>query len=1091
MGKEPERRTLLVTTVDIGDGRSDKVHLREGDSPLDAAKALCRRNGLPEEVVEPLRQHIQSHLQAAQQGAEEESGEAAGIQTQQAAKQQPSGQRSRPRSAKPAGLHGPHEAKPSAEGPPAPERGHQHAAKDAEALKENAQPAQVLWNQVATEDDQLDALSVDAHPPSRSREMDQELNDLIAGAASGRRKSAEDALLYEGPELPSRPCTVPNGRLSRGTGSSVFDRLYKQAFSGTYSTKFQRDGSEAPPERTASAAKQAWAKQEPDWDSQGNSPRGSHVGAKCGDRLYVNGMLARSKRLAQAEARKAERQAAELKEVTGRPHITAMARAMRRQSSEPFTWDRLYASLANKTAEERRAAYKKAEAEQEAKQCTFHPSLDTHSSHIVAQRNKAAKENKLDHHEHLYQEALQRRERALNYAQWIPEDCTFHPQISARHSAPSDFGLSLLERMEQHEQMANTRRDAEKYKGQHPLDPDTGRPLFQPLTGRPPAANRNQAHMPVGDYLYGLREGQQDRIGLRGELVQAQFAAEASMPHANARSRTLMARLQARRFRQIYEYLAQVGEVYGQGLDLIGLVTSGGEGLLDTLDGEVKADVEAAARLLAARGMPPAQDPARQLNPMEAIPTGLDLLPAQAEAGDAPSPPEAQQLLITLEAFVGLMAEVVAAGRGIPRAYLLPSPVAKQPDQDLTFHPEISKRSKALARGRRPNGQPVHEALALEGEMTREKLQAMKSMHAENELLGCTFEPALNTKRADQGRAMLLTQMLTSHDPSTFVREWEARGLHGTITESLSQGSSPRGPLPDTGRSLGHMQQKLHDQYDLTEASKGSPQQQLPGSHRPQDESQPGRQQPQPEPQQPLADPMQQQAQQSLPTPSQHQVAGGQVDRAQQGSATRAAKHALREPAEGSGQQGSGTTRLAGTRRSELTQSGSQPDGHAWRVQAPVVSQAKQPATGAVQAGRQPGGLVAASVPGPSSATGAGRLEAGKKPQSSSVEVPGAHVAKTLGIDAHGQPKQALQQPIGGVQQSKLQPEAFRETSFKVGPAAPQAPSSQEDFRIPARAARRLDMDAAATQQQGKLGSIAARAEQWVSAANGAPLGAR
>ena len=49
----------------------------------------------------------------------------------------------------------------------------------------------------------------------------------------------------------------------------------------------------------------------------------------------------------------------------------------------------------------------------------------------------------------------------------------------------------------------------------------------------------------------------------------------------------------------------------GQGLDLIGLVTSGGEGLLDTLDGEVKADVEASARLLVARGLPPAQDPAR------------------------------------------------------------------------------------------------------------------------------------------------------------------------------------------------------------------------------------------------------------------------------------------------------------------------------------------------------------------------------------------------------------------------------------------------------------------------------------------------
>lgn len=34
MSSESERRTLLVTTVDIGEGRSDKVHLREGDSPL-------------------------------------------------------------------------------------------------------------------------------------------------------------------------------------------------------------------------------------------------------------------------------------------------------------------------------------------------------------------------------------------------------------------------------------------------------------------------------------------------------------------------------------------------------------------------------------------------------------------------------------------------------------------------------------------------------------------------------------------------------------------------------------------------------------------------------------------------------------------------------------------------------------------------------------------------------------------------------------------------------------------------------------------------------------------------------------------------
>ena len=60
-----------------------------------------------------------------------------------------------------------------------------------------------------------------------------------------------------------------------------------------------RAGSGPAPERITSAGKQAWGKQETGWDSPGDSPRGNHAGTKCGDRLYVSGMLALSKRLAQ------------------------------------------------------------------------------------------------------------------------------------------------------------------------------------------------------------------------------------------------------------------------------------------------------------------------------------------------------------------------------------------------------------------------------------------------------------------------------------------------------------------------------------------------------------------------------------------------------------------------------------------------------------------------------------------------------------------------------------------------------------------------------------------------------------------------
>ncbi len=40
---------------------------------------------------------------------------------------------------------------------------------------------------------------------------------------------------------------------------------------------------------------------------------------------------------------------------------------------------------------------------------------------------------------------------------------------------------------------------------EHPMDPATGRPLFQPAIGRAPHYRRNQHGLPVGEYLYGMR----------------------------------------------------------------------------------------------------------------------------------------------------------------------------------------------------------------------------------------------------------------------------------------------------------------------------------------------------------------------------------------------------------------------------------------------------------------------------------------------------------------------------------------------------------------------------------------------------------
>ena len=66
---------------------------------------------------------------------------------------------------------------------------------------------------------------------------------------------------------------------------------------------------------------------------------------------------------------------------------------------------------------------------------------------------------------------------------------------------------------------------------------------------------------------------------------------------------TLMARLKAKRFRQIFHYLDQDQDGI---IDLLDL-TTGEEGLMETLDPEVRADVEAAAHVLAAHQPTPRQ----------------------------------------------------------------------------------------------------------------------------------------------------------------------------------------------------------------------------------------------------------------------------------------------------------------------------------------------------------------------------------------------------------------------------------------------------------------------------------------------------
>ncbi len=63
--KQHQQPVLLVTTVDIGGGRSDRIEVRRGDDPSDVARAFCTRHGLPPAIVAPLTGHLEDNLRKA------------------------------------------------------------------------------------------------------------------------------------------------------------------------------------------------------------------------------------------------------------------------------------------------------------------------------------------------------------------------------------------------------------------------------------------------------------------------------------------------------------------------------------------------------------------------------------------------------------------------------------------------------------------------------------------------------------------------------------------------------------------------------------------------------------------------------------------------------------------------------------------------------------------------------------------------------------------------------------------------------------------------------------------------------------------
>jgi len=65
-----EAPLILVTTVDIGEGRSDCIEVRQGEDPLNLAIAFVEKHALPVAITDALAQHLRDNLLEAAEAAD-------------------------------------------------------------------------------------------------------------------------------------------------------------------------------------------------------------------------------------------------------------------------------------------------------------------------------------------------------------------------------------------------------------------------------------------------------------------------------------------------------------------------------------------------------------------------------------------------------------------------------------------------------------------------------------------------------------------------------------------------------------------------------------------------------------------------------------------------------------------------------------------------------------------------------------------------------------------------------------------------------------------------------------------------------------
>lgn len=478
--------------------------------------------------------------------------------------------------------------------------------------------------------------------------------------------------------------------------------------------------------------------------------------ASYGERLYQEGMEgARQKEEARKYLKEKEIEK-ELEEATFHPQISKLAQSMKTRESHGVdeAWVRLYHKNAGITARKkaREEAIRREQEEEEMKECSFRPQLSKRSEKIVEKR-RGASLAMLSSSDRLYNQGAQKiLDWEVKKNIIALEDATFKPEINKtsikkaerfNRNGPSDVADRLLIRG----QVYNERLEQARHELENDIDPVTGRKLFHPKTFRGPKNARDNVNAAnVGEHLYQEALESAKRVQEYVKSTHDSIDKESSKAYVNASSQKMMERLKLDRIKAVYAYLAQTpADCFPpESIDIIAVVSN--EKFMDTIDPEVRADVELAARLAMRQESLRSQQTAD-----EPSPTLTDMSESSLVIEEHPS------VFISENAFVNLMNEVIRRTRGYTRAYLLPMPGTRKKWEEPTFEPALDNKSRQMAERLRPKAMPSHEILYNTAADTAAKIELMKKEIQAEELKECTFKPHLESTadtRPQHGRAL-------------------------------------------------------------------------------------------------------------------------------------------------------------------------------------------------------------------------------------------------------------------------------------------------------------------------------------------------